>query len=182
MKSYEMEEIRKNWGRYLALGLILILLGIAVIGSTYYATVISMILLGIFLIGAGSVQVIQAYLATKWGRFFLSLFLGILYIFTGIFCLSKPATAAISITLWISAFLVVVGLIRMLLASLIRFDQWGWVFFNGIVTFLLGMMIYANWPISGLWVVGLFIGIDMILSGISWTYLSLSAQLRRRRR
>ena len=52
----------------------------------------------------------------------------------------------------------------------------GMVFFNGVVTFLLGAMIYANWPLSGLWVIGLFIGVDLILAGWSWVLLSLTAR------
>lgn len=169
-----VQEMKEHWKWFFALGVLLILLGCAIISSSFYATIFSVILLGIFLAGAGIVQVIQAFLARKWSGLFLSLFLGILYLVTGFLCITKPAMAAINITLWISAFCFVIGLLKMLVALIIRFDQWGWVFFNGLVTFLLGAMIYTDWPLSGLWVIGLFIGIDMILSGWSWLVLSLS--------
>lgn len=171
-----IHEIREKWGWFLALGILLILLGGGIISTSYYATLFSVILLGVFLIGAGIVQIVQAFLARKWSGLFLSLFLGILYLVTGFLCFSRPETSAITITFWIAAFCLIAGLFRMLTALIVRFDQWGWVFFNGLVTFLLGWMIYADWPLSGLWVIGLFVGVDMILAGWSWIILALSAR------
>lgn len=173
-----IQEVRQNWGWFLALGLVLILLGCGIISTSYYATIFSVILLGVFLFGAGIVQIVQSFLARKWSGLFLALFLGILYIVTGLICFARPETAAISITLWIAAFCFIAGLFKMLAALLVRFEQWGWVFFNGLVTFLLGLMIYADWPLSGLWVIGLFVGIDMILAGWSWVILAFSARAR----
>lgn len=167
-------DIKKNWKWFLALGVLLIILGSAVIGSSYYATVFSVMFLGIFLIAGGIIQIIQAFLARKWSGLFLALFLSVLYVVTGFLCVANPTAAAVGLTLWIAAFCFIAGLFRMLGALLLRFDHWGWVFFNGFVTFLLGAMIYTSWPLSGLWVIGLFIGIDMILSGWSWVMLSLS--------
>lgn len=171
-----IQGIKENWGWFFALGVLLILLGISIISSSFYATIFSIILLGIFLIGAGIVQVVQAFLARKWSGLFLSLFLGILYIVTGFLCVTKPAISAINITLWIAGFCFLIGLFKMISSLILQFEHWGWVFFNGLVTFLLGLMIYSDWPLSGLWVIGLFIGIDMILSGWSWLFLSLSAR------
>lgn len=172
----EIDEVRQNWGWFFALGVLLVLLGCAVISSSFYATIFSVFLLGIFLLSAGIVQIVQAFLARKWSGLFLSLMLGLLYILVGFFCAARPAVAAISLTLWIAAFCFIVGIFRMLAALIIRFEEWGWVFFNGLITFILGVSIYSEWPLSGLWIIGLFVGIDMILSGWSWILLSLSAR------
>lgn len=172
----DIDEVRNNWGWFLALGVLLVLLGCAVISSSFYATIFSVFILGFFLLGAGVVQIIQAFMARKWSGLFLSLMLGLLYIVVGAFCAARPAVAAISLTLWIAAFCFIAGLFRMLTALILHFDGWGWVFFNGLITFILGAMIYAEWPFSGLWIIGLFVGIDMILSGWSWILLSLSAK------
>lgn len=172
----EIEEVRKNWGWFLALGILLVILGCSVITSSFYATIFSVMLLGGFLIAGGIVQIIQGIMARKWSGLFLSLLLGVLYIVTGFFCIARPEAAAISITLWIAAFCFAIGLFKMISSLILRFDQWGWVFFNGLVTFLLGAMIYMNWPLSGLWVIGLFVGVDMILTGWSWILLSLAAK------
>ena len=171
----DVEEIKENWGWFLALGILLIVLGSGIISTSYYATIFSIIFLGVFLIGAGIVQIIQTFMARKWSGVFLSLLLGLLYLVVGFLCVSRPEITAINLTLWIAAFCFIAGLFRMFSSLILRFNQWGWVFFNGVVTFILGILIYSNWPISGLWVIGLFLGIDMILTGWSWVVLSLTA-------
>ena len=100
----DTERSKKNWLWFFALGVLLVILGIGVAGSAYYATLFSVFLLGFFLLGAGIVQFIQAFLARQWSGFFLSLLLGTLYLITGFLCITKPSAAAISITLWIAAF------------------------------------------------------------------------------
>lgn len=172
----DISDAQKNWSWFFALGVLLVFLGVAVAGSAYYATIFSVFLFGIFLIAAGIVQLVQGFLARKWSGLFLSLLVGALYLITGFICATKPSVAAVSITLWIAAFCMIAGLFRMIASLVLRFDQWGWVFFNGVITFLLGMLIYSDWPVSGLWVIGMFIGIDLILSGWSWIVLSLSAR------
>lgn len=172
----EIDEAKRNWGWFLALGVLLLLLGLGIVSSSFYATLFSVFLFGIFLMSAGIVQIIQGFLAHKWSGLFLSLLLGALYLITGFLCATRPAIAAVSLTLWIAAFCFIAGLFRMLTALLLRFDQWGWVFFNGLVTFILGALIYSDWPVSGLWVIGLFIGVDLILAGWSWIVLALTAR------
>ncbi len=172
----DIEAVHKNWGWFLSFGLILVLLGLGAVVSSYYATIFSVILFGCFLFSGGVVQIIQGLMARKWSGLFLSLLVGCLYLITGFICITKPAMAAVSLTLWIAAFCFVVGLFRMLISLILRFDQWGWVFFNGLVTFLLGVVIYSNWPVSGLWIIGLFVGIDLILSGWAWILLALKAR------
>lgn len=173
---HETSQIQKNWGWFLALGSLLVILGLIVISSSYYATVFSVILLGVLLVMAGVVQVVEAFMAHKWSGLLLSLLIGILYLVTGFLCITKPAQAAIALTFWIAAFCFIAGLFRMLASVAIRFPNWGWVFFNGLVTFILGLMIYSEWPISGLWVIGLFLGIDLLLTGWSWIVLSLTSR------
>ncbi|MBS0656247.1 MAG: DUF308 domain-containing protein [Verrucomicrobia bacterium] len=175
----DIESVRKNWGWFLALGLLLVALGAGVVSSAYYATVFSVVLFGALLICTGVVQFIQAFLARKWSGIFLALFLSVLYLVTGVMCVSNPTMSAIGLTLGIAAFCFVAGIFRMLASLMLRFDHWGWVFFNGLVTFILGILIYSDWPVSGLWLIGLFIGIDIILSGWSWIFLSLAARLKK---
>jgi uncharacterized membrane protein HdeD (DUF308 family) len=176
----DIEEVRKNWGWFFALGALLLVFGLTIMGfafilSFYYSTGFPVILLGIFLMAAGIVQIVQAFLASRWKGLFLSLALGILYVVTGFFCISNPVSTGMQLTVWIAAFFGFIGLFRMIAALYLKFESWGWVFFNGFVSFILGIMIYSSWPIAGLWVIGMFVGIDMILSGWSWILLSWGA-------
>ncbi|MCE2982853.1 MAG: HdeD family acid-resistance protein [Parachlamydia sp.] len=172
----DIQEVRQNWGTFLALGILLIVLGTLAIVFNIFTTFFSILFLGGLLVVSGAAQIAQSFLARKWSGLFTSLIAGILYIIIGFFCLAKPMLTATSLTLLISAILLVGGLVRMITAGLLRFEHWGWVFFNGFVTFILGMLIYSDWPVSGLWIIGMFIGIDMLLSGWSWVILALSAR------
>jgi uncharacterized membrane protein HdeD (DUF308 family) len=172
----DIEESRQNWSWFLALGILLIVLGCAIIGTSFYKTLLSIVLLGCFLIAGGVIQIIQAVLARRWSGLFLSLALGLIYIIAGFLCVLQPYTTAITLTFWIAVFCFVVGLYKMAASAIIRFENWIWFFVGGLIIFLLGFIIYNNWPLSGLWVIGLFIGIDMILSGLIWVGLALEAR------
>jgi uncharacterized membrane protein HdeD (DUF308 family) len=172
----ESEAIRKKWSWFFVLGVLLLVLGIAVVGSAYTATLFSVVLFGFLLVGVGFVQIIQAILSREWKGLFISLILSLLYVVTGALCIVNPTIAAIDLTLLLAIFCFLGGLFRMVASLLIRFETWGWFFLNGLVTFLLGILIYAEWPLSGLWLIGTFVGIDMILSGWSWIVLSLQAK------
>jgi uncharacterized membrane protein HdeD (DUF308 family) len=76
----------------------------------------------------------------------------------------------------IAIFLIVSGIFRIVFAVSERFTGWGWVLLNGVVTLFLGMMIYKQWPASGLWVIGIFIGIDLIFNGWAWIMLSIASR------
>ncbi len=172
----DIDSVRRSWGLFFALGIILVILGCLAITQAVYATVFTVFLFSFLLIVAGIVQIIQAFMARPWSGMFLSLFLGILYLATGILFAFKPAVAAIAITLWIAALCFIGGIMRMATSAYLHFHHWGWVFFNGLVTFCLGVLIFADWPISGLWVIGLFVGIDLIFTGWAWVILSLAAR------
>lgn len=172
----EIKGIKEKWLWLFALGALLIVLGAFVIHNAVFATVFSVFLLGAILIGGGIIQVIQSFWAHKWSGVLLSLLVGILYLVTGYLMIARPAASAVGLTLLIAFLFLIGGLFRMIASAWYRFDQWGWVFFNGIVSFFLGAMIYADWPLSGLWVIGLFLGIDMILAGVTWLLVSLQAR------
>lgn len=169
-------EVQKHWGWYLGLGFLLILLGMLAVGYSYQSTIISVIFLGCVLLAAGIAQLAQLFWSYTWQGTWLNVLLGVLYLITGFIFITKPALTAVTLTLLIAALCLVGGLFRMIASVIMRFDHWGWVFFNGLITFILGLMIYSEWPVSGLWVIGLFVGIDLILSGWIWTLLSMGAR------
>ena len=68
------------------------------------------------------------------------------------------------------------GIFRALSAVSHRYIGWGWMLFSGIVTLALGWMVYKQWPVSGLWFIGLYLGIDMILNGWTWIMLALGSR------
>lgn len=173
---HEIPNTRKYWGWFLAMGLLLIVLGSLAIGFAKWATEFSVILLGFLLAGGGLLQIGSSFYAKKWTGFSVSLFLGLFYIVAGVLCIYKPMQSALSISLLIAALLLVGGLFRMVSSLRYRFDHWGWVMFNGLISILLGILILAEWPASAIWVIGLFMGIDLLLIGCYWVWLSLIAR------
>ncbi|MBS4168672.1 HdeD family acid-resistance protein [Parachlamydia sp. AcF125] len=172
----QFDQIRRNWASFMAVGILLIILGSAAIGFSVFTTLFSIFILGSLLTSTGILQIVQSFWARKWSGLFLSAALGILYLVTGVICFARPAASAMALTLLIAAFSLINGLVKMFNATLLRFSQSGWVFLNGLITFILGILILADWPVSGLWVIGLFVGIDILLLGWTWVLLALSAK------
>lgn len=172
----DVHEVHTNWGWFLGLGFLLILLGSLSIYFAVFVTVFSVFLLGALLVTAGAVQIVQGIWTKRWSGFFLSVLIGILYLVTGFMAIAQPALSALSLTLLIASFCFIGGLFRMFVALAHRYDHWGWLFFNGLVTFILGIMIFSDWPVSGLWLIGLFVGIDMIMLGWGWVMIAILAK------
>ena len=170
------DELRRYWGWYLALGIVLIVLGTIAIGSTLVMTIASVYFFGWLLIIGGVMEAIHAFWHKRWAGFFLDLLTGILYVIAGWMMVTNPAESALLLTLIIAMFLVFEGLFRIVVAITARFPHWGWVLFNGVISLVLGISIWQRWPYSGLWVIGLFVGIEMLLNGWSLVMLSLSAR------
>lgn len=175
-KFYDVPNMRHYWGWFLTLGILLIILGTLSIGYAKWATEFTVIFLGFFLTAAGILQLVSGFYAAKWSGFSLSLLLGLFYIIAGILCIFKPLQSSLSISLLIAALLLVGGSFRLISALRYRFDNWKWVVFNGLTSILLGILILAEWPASAIWVIGLFVGIDLLIMGWYWVFLSIAAK------
>ena len=170
-------ELRGNWGWFLILGIVLIVLGTIALGSALYMTLASVFFFGWILIIGGALEAVHAFWREKrWGGFFLDLLTGLLYVVVGWMMVSNPGESAVLLTLIIAMFLVFEGLFRIVVAITVRYPHWGWVLFNGVISLVLGISIWQRWPYSGLWVIGLFVGIEMLLNGWSLVMLSLTAR------
>jgi uncharacterized membrane protein HdeD (DUF308 family) len=169
-------ELRRSWGWFLALGLALVVLGTIALGSALVMTVASVFFFGWLLIIGGVMEAVHAFWRKRWAGFFLDLLTGILYIIAGWMMVTNPKESALLLTLIIAMFLVFEGVFRIVAALAARYPHWGWVLFNGIISLILGIMIWRQWPYSGLWVIGLFVGIEMLLNGWSLVMLSLAAR------
>jgi uncharacterized membrane protein HdeD (DUF308 family) len=170
--------LRDSWFWFVLLGIGLIVLGLAILSYTgmVWATVATALFFGCFMAVAGIFYIVGAFFTRGWGGFFLSLLAGVLYLAAGVILIDHPVEAAILYTLLLAVFFFVEGLFRIIAALTGRFHHWGWVLANGIVTLLLGILIWRQWPLSGLYVVGLFLGINLLMSGASYVSLGLAAR------
>ena len=130
----------------------------------------------LFLIG-GVAQILHAFSARGWQGFALHLLGGVLYVLVGGWMIFNPLLGALALTLMLAAFLLIQGICQIALALRLRPARgWGWPLASGVVTVLLAVLIYAGWPSSALWVIGLLVGIHLLMSGLSLSMLALAAR------
>jgi uncharacterized membrane protein HdeD (DUF308 family) len=168
--------LRHSWGWFVALGIVQLLLGMIALGSSVFATLVTVVLFGWLLLTGGVLSVMHAFWQKQWSGFFIDLAMGILYAVVGFMVVGNPVATAETLTLLIALFLFMGGIFRIIAALTGRFRHSFWVLLNGVVTLALGIMIWQQWPLSGLWVIGLFIGIDLIFYGWSLLMVGLSAK------
>jgi uncharacterized membrane protein HdeD (DUF308 family) len=172
-----IEEVRKHSTWFLVVGIALVILGMVAIGYTVEMTIVSVMFLGVLLLIAGLFQVVHGFTRRPWSGFFVNLLGGALYAVAGFVMVANPARAAVILTLLIAIILIFAGLLRLVIALSTQLHHRGWLILNGAISIVLGLMIWDAWPVSGLWVIGLFIGIDMIFDG--WTEIMLALSARR---
>ncbi|MEN6449453.1 MAG: HdeD family acid-resistance protein [Thermoguttaceae bacterium] len=175
--SQEFQHLRSQWCWLLLFGVLLLICGTVAILYPILSTFATMVVLGIVLMVAGVATMINAFWAGKWSGTMLQLFIGTFYLVLGIVIKDLPFRAALAMTFIIAAFFIVTGGFRIVAALTVRFPFWGWSLLNGIVTFLMGVIIYRHFPETALWVVGLLIGIEMLFHG--WTWIMVSLAVRR---
>jgi len=177
--SLGLQPLRAKWGWIVALGVIYVIVGFVALGSIVTATAASVLVVGIMMVVAGVAEVFNAFQIKTWGKFVLWLLLGALYILAGIATFENPVLAAALLTLLLGAALVASGIMRIILAfSMKESTPWIWVVVSGAITLILGLVILARWPVSSLYVLGLFLGIDLVIAGASWIGIGLDLRAR----
>jgi len=167
------QEMIQNWGWFLAFGIVLLLLGIAAIARSVTSTVVSVAFVGWLLVLASLVEFVQAFMVGRWAGFFLHLLIAILFAVTGVLMLVRPLVSAEAATLVLSMFFLIGGLYQLGYALWTHVSGWGWQAVTGAVASILGCLLLAQWPISGLYAIGLFVGVDLLFLGGSWIALAL---------
>jgi uncharacterized membrane protein HdeD (DUF308 family) len=171
--THELAAKTSEWWWFLLLGIALILLGAAAISVPILVSVVAVKFFGILLLVGGVAQIIGSFWEGEWSGLMLHLLMGILYAVVGGLLTGNPLEGLAVLTLMLAALLIVGGLFRVIVAMKMQFHVWGWVLLSGIISILLGVLIWADWPAISLVVIGLFLGIEMIFNGWSWTMLGL---------
>ncbi len=172
----DLRHVRASWYWFVLLGVALVLLGVFAMTYAEFVSFTTAVFIGYLLLVAGVCYIVGAFFTRGWGGFFLSLLAGVLHLAVGLIVVDDPVEAVLVYTLVMAVFFFVEGLFRILSALAGRFRHWGWVLANGVITLLLGVMIWRHWPASGLIVIGLFLGINLAVSGMTFITLGLNAR------
>ena len=175
-----LRALRAKRGWIIALGIIFMIAGVIALGNVLLSTVWAVYIIGIMMIMAGATEIVTAFSVKDWGKFALWLLLGVLYVAAGIICFFRPFEAAAIVTLMLGIALMIGGVVRGFLAWSVRDagKPWGWVAVSALITLLLGLMIVSRWPDSSFYVLGIFLGIDLIFIGSSWLGIGLALKKR----
>ena len=171
--THELHPLRNQWWYFLLLGIALVILGALCIIDPLVPTLASVFVLGFILMAAGITQIVSSFWAGKWSGMLMHMLIGVLYVVVGYMIVDAPVINMVLITKFIAIFLIVSGAFRMISALIVRFPDWGWALLNGGVTLLLGIIINRQLPEAALWVIGLFVGIEMLFNGWAWVMLAL---------
>jgi uncharacterized membrane protein HdeD (DUF308 family) len=170
------DELRRHSGWFVALGIALLILGVIALAYDAFTTIASVLVFGWLLVIGGVVEIIHGFQTHRWGGFFLHLLAGLLFLVAGLLFVANPLTGALSLTLFLGAFFLVGGVFEIIGAVRLRAPHWAWAVLGGVITAVLGLMLWLQWPSSGLWFIGFAVGISMIFRGWAWVMLGMMAR------
>lgn len=172
----DVEHLGRRWGWFLVLGILSIVLGIVALVYTPAAALASVLVLGWLMFFSGILEAVHAFQARGWGGVLLHVAGGALGILIGLLVVTHPVAGALAWTLLFASFFTVIGLFRLVAAIWLRYRSWGWAVFDGVVTLVLGLLLWAGMPWAGLWFLGFALGIALILRGWSTIMFALAVR------
>jgi len=178
MRMSITESVRANWGWMLALGVLFIVGGLFAFFSPFFASLVVTTIVAFVLVLTGIGQIVQAWRMKSWGGFLWQLIIGIVILIGGIAIYLNPVAGTFALTLFAAAMFLAKGIFQIVLGFRLRpHDGWGWITTAGVIAVLVGLMIYFDFPFSGIYALGLLAGISLTFTG--WSYVMIALAGRR---
>jgi uncharacterized membrane protein HdeD (DUF308 family) len=170
-------EIADNWGWFVALGVLCIIVGILAIIFPLASSIAMKILIGWLLLITGIMHIVHCFQASNWRGFLWDLLLGVLFIVAGGWLVFFPIAGLIALTAFLAWVFILQGIFEIILAFQTRpIRGWGWILFSGIIAMAAGILIWLGLPSTATWALGLLAGINLITSGASYVALAMMAR------
>jgi uncharacterized membrane protein HdeD (DUF308 family) len=158
-------------------GVLLIVLGVLAVGSPMIAAVAVNVVISWLIVLAGVVHLAVAFHRRELGSMIWRSLVGLAYVFFGVYLIAHPVIGVASLTLVLGSLFLIEGIFDIVLYFQARaIHGSSWMLIDGIITLLLGLMIYAQWPSSSAWAIGTLVGVSMIISGVTRLMLSLAVR------
>jgi uncharacterized membrane protein HdeD (DUF308 family) len=171
-------QIARKWQWFVALGIVLIVLGAAAWLDVVSVTLATTIFVGAMLLAGGVFQIIHAFMTRGWRGFVFGLLSGLLYAAGGLLIMREPVHGAVVLTLVLAALIVAGGIVRVVLALRHRaLRAWPLILVSGVASVVVGFLLYTNLPWSGLWVLGTLIAIELLVQGGGWLYFGIALRI-----
>ncbi len=169
--------IGSKWGWFLALGIVITLLGLYAMVNVVMATIASILFIAAIMLVAGVGYIIHAFQVRGWENVLYWALSGLVYLGAGIFAYMNPIAASAVLTLMMAVLLLISGIARLVAGFRMRGSGGTYVILSGVVTALGGLLIALGWPASSLFVLGLFLSVDLLIQGT--TLIGLALALRK---
>jgi uncharacterized membrane protein HdeD (DUF308 family) len=166
--------LRGNWVWFVLLGALLLVLGTVALASPWVMTLATAVAIGVLLLVGGVAETLGAFWSRHWSGVFVHLISGLLSVIVGLMFVWAPADAALASTLPLACLLMLGGVAKVAAALNFRFAAWGWPLVSGLIDLALGTLILLEWPVSGFWVIGVFVGINLLFRGLNWMGLGIA--------
>jgi uncharacterized membrane protein HdeD (DUF308 family) len=155
-------------GWFIALGVVLAILGLIALWNAVDATLVTTIIVGWLLVIAGFANIIGAFTTDTgfWWRLLQGL-LGVLYIVVGFNVIADPLAGAIALTVVFGAMLIADGIFRIVVVFMDRGRNAVWMVLLGVLNILLGLWLWTGIPLSGV-AIGIFVGLQLLVAGMAW--------------
>jgi len=174
MQQQMQAYLQMHWRLFLAEGVFFIFLGLCAMLVPQFFTVAIVVFLGWILLFGGIVHVSRAFVFDNMPGFGWWMFMGILQIIVGYLFITKPVAGALTLTMLMTVFFALEGIAKISLALMMRpLANWGFILFSGITALVFALIIWISWSESAHWLLGLFLGINMIFLGWSLVKISL---------
>ena len=162
----------------MALGIATILLGFFALSSPLFIGIAVQYFVGASLMIGGIFQIIHAIKGGGAGASTFAILSGLLALICGGIMFAKPLLGLGVITLFLIAYFLSDGLVKITHALKSRSHKgWGWLLFSGLISLLLGLALWKNWPLSGAWAIGTLFGINLIFNG--WAMIFTGSVVRK---
>jgi uncharacterized membrane protein HdeD (DUF308 family) len=173
---HEIAAIRSNWFWFVVLGIALAVLGVIALCAPVIASLATAIALGSLLLVSGLFEIVGSFWARHWSGTLVVLLSGILTAVLGFLLLERPLEGTLGLTVLIMSFLFVDGIFKVAAALSHRVGAWLWLVFSGVIDVLLALIIWRGLPGIGLVVVGVLVGINLIVRGVTWIMIGLEVK------
>ncbi|MDX1431673.1 MAG: HdeD family acid-resistance protein [Gammaproteobacteria bacterium] len=172
------EVVRRSWGWFLALGILLVILGVCAVALPFATAVAINLIIGWLLVISAVAHVFHAFKSKGWRATLPHALVGVLQLVVGVMMILNPIEGVLALTVLLIVLFAIEGVFKIIMGIRIEtLPSRGWVIFSGIVALVLAILIGAQFPLSAMWIIGLLVGIQLLVSG--WSFIMIAIMGRR---
>lgn len=172
-----LEEVKRRWKLLLALGILLVITGVACILAPEVASVATTTVAGWFLLIAGVFALIEAFAVRSAGRIVLRLLMAVLMLLAAGYILSSPLDGTLTLTVVLMWYFIVSGVLQVVAGIRERgAPSSGMLVVSGILSAILGLLVWRDLPDSAAWAIGLLVGVHLVFRGMELVLLALAGR------